>query len=42
MIKVNVEIDNNSWHKKIQNPKKYLNKKLKKIYKIVSFFKKKK
>ena len=42
MITVNVEIDNNSWHKKIQNPKKYLNKKLKKIYKIVSFFKKKK
>ena len=42
MITVNVEIDNNSWHKKIKNPKKYLNKKLKKIYKIISFFKKKK
>ena len=42
MIKVNVEIDNNSWHKKIQNPKKYLNKKLKKIYKKIIFFKKKK
>ena len=42
MITVNVEIDNNSWHKKIKNPKKYLNKKLKKIYKNVSFFKKKK
>ena len=39
MIKVNVEIDKNSWHKKIKNPKKYLNKKLKKISKIVKFFK---
>ena len=41
MIKVNVEIDKNSWHKKIKNPKKYLNKKLKKISKTVIFFKKK-
>ena len=39
MIKVNVEIDNKSWHKKIKNPKKYFNKKLKKISKIVKFFK---
>ena len=39
MIKVNVEVDNKSWHKKIKNPKRYLNKKLKKISKIVKFFK---
>jgi len=39
MIKVNVEINNKSWHKKIKNPKKYFNKKLKKISKIVKFFK---
>ena len=38
MIKVNVEINNKSWHKKIKNPKKYFNKKLKKISKIVKFF----
>ena len=41
MIKVNVEINNKSWHKKIKNPKKYFNKKLKKISKIIKFFKKK-
>ena len=41
MIKVNVEINNKSWHKKIKNPKKYFRKKLKKIYKIVKFFKSK-
>ncbi len=39
MIKVNVEVNNKSWHKKIKNPKKYFNKKLKKISKIVKFFK---
>ena len=39
MIKVNVEVNNKSWHKKIKNPKKYLNKKLKKICKIIKFFK---
>ena len=39
MIKVNVEVDNKSWHKKIKNPKRYFNKKLKKISKIVKFFK---
>ena len=38
MIKVNVEINNKSWHKKIKNPKKYFIKKLKKISKIVKFF----
>ena len=41
MIKINVEIDNKSWHKKIKNPKKYFNNKLKKISKIIKFFKKK-
>tara|TARA_B100000686_G_C16562477_1_gene848549 strand:- start:161 stop:619 length:459 start_codon:yes stop_codon:yes gene_type:complete len=39
MIKINVEVDNKSWHKKIKNPKRYFNKKLKKISKIVKFFK---
>ena len=38
MIKVNVEINNESWRKTI-NPKKYFYKKLKKISKIVKFFK---
>ena len=38
MIKVNVEINSQSWHKKIKNPKKYFNKKLKKISKIIKFF----
>ena len=41
MIKVNVEINNKSWHRQIKNPKNYFNKKLKKICKIISFFKKK-
>lgn len=41
MIKVNVEINNKSWQKKIKNPKKYFSKKLKKISKIVKFFKEK-
>ena len=41
MIKVNVEVDNKLWHQKIKNPKKYFIKKLKKIFKIISFFKKK-
>ena len=39
MIKVNVEVNSKSWHKKIKNPKKYLGKKLKRISKIVKFFK---
>jgi len=38
MIRVNVEINNKSWHKKIGNPKKYLNQKLRKISKIIKFF----
>ncbi len=41
MINVNVEVNNKPWLKKIRNPKKYLNKKLKKISKTVIFFKKK-
>ena len=39
MIKVNVEVNSKSWHKKIKNPKKYFSRKLKKISKIVKFFK---
>ena len=41
MIRVNVEVNNKSWHKKIKSPKKYFSKKLKKISKIVKFFKEK-
>ena len=41
MIKANVEINSKFWHKKIKNPKKYFSRKLKKISKIVKFFKKK-
>ena len=41
MIKANVEIDNKSWHKKIKNPKKYFNKKLKIISKMLHLFKNK-
>ena len=41
MIKVNVKINKKSWHKKIKNPNKYFGLKLKKISKIVKFFKKK-
>ena len=41
MIKANVEIANKSWHKKIKNPKKYFNKKLKNISKMLNFFKNK-
>ena len=39
MIKVNVKVNSKSWYKKIKNPKKYINKKLKKISRIVTFFK---
>ena len=42
MIRVNVEVDNKSWHKKIKSPKKYFTKKLKKILKITPALKKKK
>ena len=41
MIKVNVEINNKSWLKEIKQPKKYFSKKLKKVSKIVKFFKNK-
>ena len=41
MIKVNIEIDNDSWYKKIRSPKKYFFLKLKKIYKNIKFFKNK-
>ena len=41
MIKVNVEINNKSWHKKIKNPKKYFNQKLKKISTTLKLFKNK-
>jgi len=39
MIKVDVEVSSKSWHKKIKNPKKYFIRKLKKISKIIKFFK---
>ena len=39
MIKINVEVNSKPWHVKIKNPKKYLNKKLKKISKIIKFLK---
>ena len=41
MITVNVEVRSKLWHKKIKNLKKYLNKKLNKISKVVPTFKKK-
>ena len=41
MIKVNVKINAKSWHQKIKNPKKYINKKLVKISKIIKFLKNK-
>jgi len=41
MIKANVEIDKKSWHKKIKNPKKYFDKKLKIISKNFNLFKNK-
>jgi probable rRNA maturation factor len=41
MIKINVEVNNKSWHKKIKNSKQYFNKKLKKIPKFIPFLKKK-
>jgi len=41
MIKVNVEIDNKSWFKKIRYPKKYFYYKLNKITKVIKLFRKK-
>ena len=42
MIKINVEINSKSWHKKIKNPQKYFYAKLKKISKNYKFFRNKK
>jgi len=42
MIRLNVEIDYKSWNKKIKDPKKYFNKKLKKIANNLNYFKEKK
>ena len=39
MIKVNIEVKNKSWNKKLKNPRRYFNKKLKKISKNIKFFK---
>ena len=41
MIRVNVEVNNKSWYKKIKSPKKYFNKRLKKILKITPILKEK-
>jgi len=41
MIRVNVEIDNKSWTKKIKNPKRYFLKKVKKISRQIEFLNKK-
>ena len=38
MIKVNIEVKNKSWNKKLKNPRRYFNKKLKKISKNIKFF----
>ena len=38
MINVNVEVNTKPWLKKIKNPKKYFKRKLKKISKIINFF----
>ena len=39
MIRINVKVESNPWHKKIRTPKKYFKNKLKKISRIVPFFK---
>ena len=38
MIKVNVAVNNKSWNLKVKNPKKYFNKKVKRIAEIMKFF----
>ena len=38
MIKINFKVKTNPWHKKVKSPKKYFKSKLKKISKIVPFF----
>jgi len=42
MIKADVNVDFKPWFTKIVNPKKYLNKKLNKIQKVIPYFKNKK
>ena len=42
MIKVDIKVKSKSWNEKLKNPKKYFNKKLKKISKIIKFFKNRK
>ena len=39
MIRVNVKVNTKSWYKKIKNPNKYFNKKLRKISKIIPHIK---
>ena len=39
MIKINVKVESNPWHKKVKSPKKYFKNKLKKISRMVPFFK---
>ena len=39
MIKADVNVDFKPWFTKIVNPKKYLNKKLNKIQKVIPYFK---
>ena len=39
MIRINVKVESNPWHKKIRSPKKYFKNKLKKISRMVPFFK---
>ena len=39
MIRINVKVESNPWHKKIRSPRKYFKNKLKKISRIVPFFK---
>ena len=41
MIRVNVQVNNKSWYKKISNPQKYLKKKLNKIARFINLFNKK-
>ena len=41
MINVDIQVASKPWLKKIKNPKKYFNKKLKKISNIIKFFKNK-
>ncbi len=38
MIKVNIEVNNKLCNEKLKNPKRYFNRKLKKISKIIKFF----